>query len=304
MILEYKNLNLKEVEKLNREKTIFLLAVSPLEVHGPHLPVGTDVIIAEDLLNKYIEELEKQYPEYQQVVLPPLYAGSNALPVKGSISIKAGVLEKLIYNYGKALAVQGFKYLFLADNHGGPGHQLAIEKASRKLWKRYRFYLVAPFNLVFRYMVKHDSRFLEMTGLKPGICGDDTDSHAGTNETSLMLAIKPEMVKAHDRVPPSEPPDYSGINKLIFLIAGLVKRFGGRKLGEDLVHLANLLAWTGDKEMKPYMGSPAEASVEAGRAMLDARVQIAMGLFKQALAGKRIDTEPLLWQLRFLRWFA
>ncbi len=46
---EYVLMNLRDIEKLEREKTIFLMAVSPIEVHGPHLPLGTDVFVAEDL---------------------------------------------------------------------------------------------------------------------------------------------------------------------------------------------------------------------------------------------------------------
>lgn len=49
-VLEYVELCLPEILELDREKTVFLISVSPIEVHGPHLPVGTDVFIAEELM--------------------------------------------------------------------------------------------------------------------------------------------------------------------------------------------------------------------------------------------------------------
>ena len=66
-------------------------------------------------------------------------------------------------------------------------------------------------------------------------------------------------------------------------------------------HLAATLAWVGDPQMKPYMGAPALASVEAGEAMLQARTAIAMDFFRRALDGEEIRITPLLWGLRLLQ---
>jgi len=297
-VKEYVRMALPEIEALDREKTIFLMAVSPIEVHGPHLPLGTDVFIAEDLLRRYAEALQREYPDYTLVSLPSLYLGSDALPVKGSLSVPAPLLRRVLLAYVKGLAGQGFRYLFLADNHGGPRHQMAIEAASRRAWRRYRFYLVDPFNHEFRLMVQHDPSFLKETGLEPGRCGDDADSHAGTNETSLMLRVDPEQVRENWReVTPSLPPPPS---KAVLLLGRLLGVFSPT-LGKDMQHLAATLAWVGDPQMKPYMGAPAQAAAEAGEAMLRARTEVAMRFFRDALAGKEIRITPLLWGLRLLQ---
>jgi len=297
-MLEYVQMNLREVEKLDREKTIFLMAVSPIEVHGPHLPLGTDVFVAEELQRRYVEALHREYPDYTLVKLPPLFLGSDALPVKGSLSIPAPMLRGVLISLAKGLAKQGFCYLFLSDNHGGPRHQQAAESAARKAWKKYGFYIINPFGIVFRLMVQHDEKFLEETGLAPGFCGDDADAHAGTNETSLMLVTRPESVSGDYReVPPSLPPDP---NRLVMLLSRFINLFSP-KLGKDLDHLANLLAWVDDARMLPYMGNPAKASEEAGEAMLQARLNVAMKLFRSALKGEHIKISPMLWSLRFLQ---
>lgn len=305
-VLEYVELCLPEILELDREKTVFLISVSPIEVHGPHLPVGTDVFIAEELMGRYVSELGKNHPELTLVKLPSLYAGSDALPVPGSLSVPAPHLEGILTAYGQGLAKQGFRYLFVADNHGGPRHQMAIEASARKLWRKHRFYLIDPFGLVFRYMVQHDPDFMQRTGLGPGECGDDPDSHAGTNETSLMLACCSEKVGRDFReVEPSLPPPLRGGSAFVAGLGRLIGLLGGRKLGRDLKKpLANTLAWVSDPNMKPYMGDPGKASHEAGEAMLAARVEVAMELFEKALAsgGKEpVHIEPMLWGVRFLR---
>ena len=56
--------------------------------------------------------------------------------------------------------------------------------------------------------------------------------------------------------------------------------------------------------MLPYMGDPSKATVEAGEAMLAARVEVAMELFERALAsgGKDpVHLEPMLWGVRAMR---
>ncbi len=301
-MLNYQDLTQNEVEKLDRDKTIFLMSVSPIEVHGDHLPMGTDIFVSEELLNRYKRELNKTHPHHTLVKLPPLYAGANALPVLGSISVPAKVLEELLLAYSKGLQKQGFKYLFIADNHGGPTHQMAMEAVAKKMWKKYKFYFVNPFNLEFKYMVQHDKDFLESINLGPSTCGDDNDSHAGTNETSLMLASAPDKIKGDFlKVEASKPPIIKGGVKMIMLFSNIFNFFGAKQLSKDLIHLANTLAWVSDKEMKSYMGDPKLANIESGERMLEGRVQVAMKLFNSALKGEKLATTPMLWNLRFLK---
>ncbi len=45
-IIEFSELNWKQIDELPKEKTVFFLPISPMEEHGPHLPVGTDFLTA------------------------------------------------------------------------------------------------------------------------------------------------------------------------------------------------------------------------------------------------------------------
>jgi creatinine amidohydrolase/Fe(II)-dependent formamide hydrolase-like protein len=303
-VMEYVEMSLPELRALDPGKTVFMISVSPIEVHGPHLPVGTDVFISDDLARRYMEELHKRRPELVFVKLPSLYVGSDALPVAGSLSVPAVHLEGVLTAYGKGLARQGFRYLFVADNHGGPRHQMGVEAAARTLWRKHRFYLIDPFGADFRYMVQHDPKFMSRTSLGPGVCGDDPDCHAGTNETSLMLVCSPERVREGFRsVKASLPPARRGAAAFVGGLAAFVRLLGGSTLGRDLDHLANTLAWVSDPDMIPYMGDPGRATREAGEAMLAARVEVAMELFERALASgtEPVHIQPMLWGVRIMK---
>ncbi len=301
-MLDYLELTIEDIKDLDREKTIILMSVSPVEAHGPHLPVGTDIFVAEELQRRYAEALRQEFPDYTLVRFPPLFTGADALPVKGSLNFPAPLLKKVLLSLARELAGQGFRYLFLSDNHGGPRHQLAIETAARRAWKKYRFIVVNPFNLIFRMMVENDPRLLLETGLAQGCCGDDSDSHAGTNETSLMLALKSNNLnlaaEAFRDVALSPPPLPK---KGIMFLSRLCGLFSS-ELRSDLEHLARLLGWVSDKRMLPYLGAPAEASPERGEAMLRFHVTIGMELFRRALRGEPVPVRPLLWQLRILQY--
>ncbi|MBE3568473.1 MAG: creatininase family protein, partial [Thermogemmatispora sp.] len=43
-----------ELDHLDRERTVILMSAGPLEQHGPHLPVGTDVFAAEEVTRRLL----------------------------------------------------------------------------------------------------------------------------------------------------------------------------------------------------------------------------------------------------------
>ena len=133
--IHYADLNAGELAALDPARTIVFVALSPLEVHGPHLPIGCDVIIAEELQRRLLLRLAERYPDYDRLVLPPVYAGADTIPVPGSVKIDSRAIYHLLVSTGRSLAEQGFRYLLLTDNHGGPRHQIAVEKAVRKMYK-------------------------------------------------------------------------------------------------------------------------------------------------------------------------
>ncbi|TYQ18101.1 UNVERIFIED_CONTAM: creatinine amidohydrolase/Fe(II)-dependent formamide hydrolase-like protein [Acetivibrio alkalicellulosi] len=297
----YKDMIYSDLKKLDRNKTIFLWAISPIEIHGYHLPLDTDVIIAEELQKRYIKALTSKYPDFTLVVMPTLYAGAHSLPVDGSISVSTRTLEKIVYSYGKGLAVQGFKYLFISDNHGGPGHLLGIQCACEKLMRKYKFHAINPFGEVIRRMDIGGKEFLSKTNSITVEDSNDNDFHAGGNETSLMLVSdESKVIGDYKKIDPSLLPPVSGKSLIIKGISRFFWVLGLRETAGDLMHLSNTMAWVTDKDMLPYIGAPSLATKENGEAILSVNVKIAMELFEKVLDGKRVKIKPPLWALKFL----
>jgi creatinine amidohydrolase/Fe(II)-dependent formamide hydrolase-like protein len=301
-VREYVEMTLTELEQLPRDKTLFFMPVSPIEVHGPHLPVGTDVFIAEEVRDRLQKRLAETHPDATMINLPPLYCGSDALPVPGSLSVPAEALSEVLLAYARGLHKQGFKYLIVTDNHGGPRHNLGIAYAANQAWKKYRFYVIDPFITIYKLMGRLDPGFIKRTGLAKGTCGDDTDNHAGTNETSLLMACRADYRdRDYSQIPPSLLPRPKGGAAIAASVGRMLGALGGREIAQDLNHLANTLAWMAEKPFTPYMGAPALGSQAAGEAMLAEHARISAELVERALAGEDVRQKPVLNGLRFLR---
>jgi creatinine amidohydrolase len=300
-VYHYEELTATRLADLDREHTLALMAIGPLEIHGPHLPVGTDLLVAREVQRRAIERVRERWPETDFLILPPLFAGADTLRHPCSVDVDSRAIYHLITATGRSLAAQGFHTLLLTDNHGAPRHGIAIEKAVRRLYRRHGVAVVAPFQRLFRRMIECDPQLLADTGTAPGSSGDETDQHSGTNETSLMLIIAPGLIlplwKTLPRtaIPADAPP-----NRLFGIIAGVVRRLGGSRFARDLAHLSHDLAWIGMEPMPTYLGDPSQASAEAGERTLEVHVAAALDMLEEVRAGKPPFSRPILWDLRFI----
>jgi len=301
--VRYIDLTFRELEAMNRDRTVVFSSLSPIETHGDHLPLGTDLFIAESVRDGIMERFGEKRPEFSGLLLPTLALGANAIPVSGSVEIRHSAIYHALLDTGRTLADLGFRTRVRTDNHGGPLHQIAVETASRKLARK-NLTLVAPFNVLFRRMVNRDADLLKRTGLPPDGCGAPDDSHAGANETSLMLSLHPDKVReTWDTVGPGKRSPSGLPLKLLDRLGRLMTSAGLRDAGTDLQFLAGGLAWVTDPDMAPYQGTPSRAAREAGSAMFDYHVDLGVSLLEEALAGNYRGSIPMGWSLRFLRFF-
>jgi len=100
--LHYADLNAQEVAGLDASHTITLMALSPLEVHGPHLPIATDAIVARELQARLLARLEERYPDYDRLVLPTFHGGADTIPVPGSIDVDSRAIYHLLVSTGRS----------------------------------------------------------------------------------------------------------------------------------------------------------------------------------------------------------
>ncbi len=145
-------------------RPLLVVPVGACEQHGPHLPLDTDIRIAKALA----ERLADKFDEGELLVTPPLTitASGEHASFPGTLSIGAEVMEQVIIELVRS--ADWSAGVVLVNGHGG--NRLPVERAVRVLQAEQR-----P---VFAWW--------------PTIPGGD--AHAGDSETSIMLALVPDLV--------------------------------------------------------------------------------------------------------------
>jgi creatinine amidohydrolase len=154
-----------------------VLPVGTVEPHGPHLPLGTDTLIAEAIAELVAAKLNA-------LLLPALpYGVTGSLHgYPGSVRVEPEVLEKLAYSVLESVALSGFKYALIVNGHGG--NTPSLEAAARRAWYERRLA-----TMVVDWWVLARER-----GITQRVLGKE-GGHAATDETAIVLAVKPQLAK-------------------------------------------------------------------------------------------------------------
>lgn len=159
------------------------------EQHGPQLPLATDALFADRILNSVFEHLDAALPIWRLPVQSIGFSPEHQ-PFPGTLSLSAELMLQLVDQVGGQLASMGVKRLVLFNAHGGQIGLLQV--AARQLRLRCPSMAVLP---CFIWSgVDGLQSLLPPAELAHGL-------HAGQAETSLMLHLAPELVG------PSRPVD-------------------------------------------------------------------------------------------------
>jgi creatinine amidohydrolase len=169
-----------EFEELKRRVDTVILPVGSVEAHGRHLPLGTDVFAPLEIADRVEERLKEMGMEV--LIAPPVWYGHTfVLDVyPGTINVGSDALKAYVREILREFAAEGFKRIVLLNGHGG-NHSpllLAAEEVARE-FPGVEIWLINWW-LDFREDIL-------------SICS--SQGHAGQDETSVMLAIRPELVR-------------------------------------------------------------------------------------------------------------
>ena len=236
-ILRLAELSFTKISALDRERTVVLFAASPLEEHGPHLPVGTDLFHSEFFTDELAKRILAAKPDWSVVIGPALPIGASAFDAPGTLLARARTVRNAALDYGAALSRHGFHYILVTNAHAGPKHVVALEEAAAVVSRRCgvrMFSLSGPILWDF-LRGRYDDRVESLLGrpLTPeerkAIRGD---SHGGLWETSLLMLSHPDLVdENYKSLPPVRFSFLDGLRKNYPLRLGNQAGYAGSPAG-------------------------------------------------------------------------
>jgi len=152
--------------------TLVVLPLGATEQHGPHLPAGTDFLTINHLAR---EAAAQASAGISVIVAPPLPYGSSDhhLIFGATLSLGTETYYRVLTDLIRSLATDGFRRIFLLNGHGGNHElELPIRVAAGSYW-----------TIAWDALVQLQAHL-----------GCRLPGHAGIFETSMMLALRPELV--------------------------------------------------------------------------------------------------------------
>lgn len=210
---------------IQQSKGTCLLPFGILEKHGPHLPLGTD------LLNVRYAALHAAEQEFA-VVFPEYYFGQifEAKHEPGTVAYSMELQLKLLQETTDEMARNGCKKVVIVNGHGGNEHLLPYFAQGQ---------MVSPKDYVVYVLDGERSRPGGPAKKSTGI-----DYHAGENESSNTLYTHPELTHI-DRAKRESGADQKRQNLPEFLYTGIwwYARFPEHYSGDGSVATKELGEW-------------------------------------------------------------
>lgn len=182
--LWFDELSMREAEKAAKSGKVVIIPVGSLEEHGDHLPLCTDSLQPEYVA---LEVAKKR----RCLVAPPLRYGvcDFTRNFSGTISIGSESLYKIMRDILEEFIRNGFTRILVLSGHVDQAHMAALRLAVQKVMgsyeregseKRPRIMVCSDYDFAYELKEKHF---------------DERDGHAGTIETSRVMAIRPDLIK-------------------------------------------------------------------------------------------------------------
>lgn len=238
-ILQLAELNTRQIEALDRSKTVVLIPGGILEEHGPYLPSYTDGYT----ISAYAEQLARAIvarPGWTVLMFPQLPLGNDPANTiggwrkfPGSYGVRMATLRAVYMDLAAEFGDQGFRWIFLVHNHGAPNHHQALNQASEFFRDAYGGVMVHLFGISSLFLCCDTAQKV----LTPEQYAEEgIPIHAGAGEHSTMLFLRPQLVEPGFK----SAPVHAG------------------KTFEELIQIARSEKWPG------YFGSPRNASAALG----------------------------------------
>jgi len=250
------DLTYPDISKRLRASSILCLPIGSIEQHGPHLPLNTDVVLAEEFTRRIIGRWGDTYDLWQLPTQAVSLAREHAWAA-GTLSLSIEGMTRLIRDLGREIARSlPARNLAVINGHGG----------NRGLLEALAQDLRGDFGL--NVCILHPTTWADINAVSK-----TQEIHGGKNETSMMLAAAPHLVRTDE-----------------------VKKLQG-VAESDAVRttiLDQTVTWpwmTNEKAIavNGVIGDAKSASAEFGKELLEKITEAAGGIFKQLLERQQLS---------------
>jgi creatinine amidohydrolase/Fe(II)-dependent formamide hydrolase-like protein len=243
-----------EISRRLSASSILCLPIGSIEQHGPHLPLNTDAVLAGEFTRRILARWGEALDLWQLPMLSISLAREHEWAT-GTLSLSVQGMTALIRDIGREIARSlPTRNLAIVNGHGG----------NRGILEALTQDLRADFGL--NVCVLHPAGWGE-TDTKAAV----PEIHGGKNETSMMLAAAPYLVR-RDRIEQLKYPP------------------NGEAVRDTILDQAVTWPWTSDNKRiadNGVIGDAAAASAEFGERLLANIAERAGGYLKQLLANQR-----------------
>jgi creatinine amidohydrolase len=248
--VKFHEMTAPQLGQVPRDTTVVVAPIAACEQHSDHLPTWTDTL----LVTAVAEGVEQRLPQ-QVVLLPTLWLGASGhhLRFGGTLSAEVDTHITMLCDLVGPLLEDGYRRVLMLNGHGGNIDTMHV--ALRRLQPRYRDRILSAAS----YWELAEK---ELAGLAQG--ARKSMGHACEFETSMVLALRPELVRREliRDDPPRDDPALRGLY-----------------LADDMRQRTDHGA----------VGYPELASAEKGRAFLNAAVartaEVVTALLRRPLPG-------------------
>lgn len=167
-----------DIQEYLKTKDIIMVPIASTEQHGPHLPIKTDTVTAEEISKRIAQQIQILHTPCLWTGYSPqhLHEPGNG---RGTITIRAQTLLNLMYDVARSLIHHGFNRIIFVNGHGS--NIKVVDPVLRKL----RYETGALIGFVKPYMENY-------VGIMEGVMENPPEEtpgwHASELETSQMLA--------------------------------------------------------------------------------------------------------------------
>lgn len=191
----------REEARARASSALAVIPVGACEQHGPHLPLGTDTLVVEHLAHRVADE---DRTGLDVIVTPSVVVGYSPHHVGIGTTLTHGIptLLGVLGELCGSLAEAGFTRVFLLNGHGGNAEIVPVAARAAARAHGIRVGAGSYWIMAWNALEAMDA---QRHGRVPG--------HSGAFETSLVSAIRPDLVAEPPRNPQPftpNPPGYHG----------------------------------------------------------------------------------------------